>query len=431
MSFSFLLPILLTVGGTYMLLKLKLFFIRHPVNTFKCIKRALRDGQTKKSFYLALAGTLGIGNIVGVAVGIAVGGAGSVFWILVSSVFACVLKYSESALSVLYSDEDKKGIPAAIKGVFGKRGRILSSLYCIFALLLAFVMGGALQSSGLAALSEFSTGIPKVYVGIFITVLVVIISRNNNSFIKRCTGILVPLATVLYVFLTFLVIARNFSSLGTVFFNICTCAFSSQGLVGGLVGFLCSHALREGFSRGLLSNEAGAGTSCLAQSEGAELPHVAGLLGMLEVILDTVILCTLTGVSILVSMPKDAPQGGIMLLFESIGDEFGAFSMSVLLFCVATFSFSTCLCWMYYGRSYERMLLGKEFVFDLLFIVSVFIGALTDELSIVRASDCILFFLSVITLCAVIKGSDRIRDLSEQGNNLNLYPGRTSLPRRK
>ena len=417
MFFSFLLPILLAFGGTYMLFKLRFFFFKHPVRTCEEIIDSLKSPRARKNTYLALAGTLGVGNIVGVAVGIYIGGAGCVFWIAVSSVFASVLKYSECSCATLFSNDIACGIPAVLEYSFHKIGKHLSVIYCAFGICLALIMGGALQSQSIASLLEMSFYIPKGCVAIIFAFVLLVVCCKNGEFVKTCTSLLVPFATLVYVVLSVLIIGYKFERLPDVFSDIFRGAFEMRGAVGGVGGFMLSGAFREGFSRGLLSNEAGAGTSSIAQSEVATSPHRAGLLGMLEVTVDTLLLCTLSGIAILSCGLPEGVTSGVDLLFMTVGDEFGVLSKLSLVFSVFVFALSTVLCWLYYGRTYTRILLGKNSFFDCFFIVAVSAGVFFDEHLIVGTSDLLLFLLTVLTMLAVIKSSDRIKALSEHKFN--------------
>ena len=410
---SVLLPILLAVGGIYMLFKLRFFFFTHPLRTCGEIIESLKEPKARRNMFLALAGTLGVGNIVGVAVGIYIGGAGCVLWIAVSSVFASVLKYSECSCAAFFGNDRACGIPSVLSFVSRKNGKLLCGIYCILGVFIALVMGGALQSQSIASLLKLSFDIPKGCIAIVFLILLFIFCSKGGEFLKKCTAVLVPIATLAYVLLAVVVIGANFQSIPRVFSDIFYGAFAPRGAVGGIGGFCISSVFREGFSRGLLSNEAGAGTSSIAQSEMGGMPHKAGLLGMLEVVVDTLLLCTLSGVAILSCGRVEGICSGVDLLFATVGDKFGITSRLALAFSVFVFAVSTVLCWLYYGRTYERMLIGKNKLFDSFFIFAVSFGVFVEERILVLASDILLFFLTLLTMYAIIKCSDRIKALSE------------------
>ena len=148
MSVIALLPVLIISGGLFVIVRLRAFFVFHPIRTVKATLTALGSREARTSLFLALAGTLGIGNIVGVAVGIATGGAGSVFWLIVSAVFASALKYAESPLASDMHAVASDGMMSVIRISFSRFGRPLSRMYALACVLLSLVMGAALQSSG-------------------------------------------------------------------------------------------------------------------------------------------------------------------------------------------------------------------------------------------------------------------------------------------
>ena len=419
MSILNLLPLIVALGGGYMLVKLRFFFILHPIKTVRKVASVLRAPSARTSLFLALAGTLGVGNIVGVAVGISVGGAGSVFWLLVSSVFASVLKFSESTLSADSAMENGGGMMIVLKNNFKKIGKLLGIIYAVLCILLSFSMGAALQTSSVVSSLDSSLGMHGISVVILFSVLVLAVILRRKK-IKKVTGIVIPITTLVYVVLALSAVGANLSRIPSVFSDILSSAFSLDAARGGAVGFFTSTVVREGFARGLLSNEAGAGTSSLANSECLGMPTSSGLLGMCEVFFDTVILCTLTALAILTSVDNpSAFSSGIELVLLSVGNTFGAVSRVLVSACIALFAYATVICWYYYGDKCIRFLFGRGYpLYTLLFIAAVFSGAFVREWVLVLVSDYILLFLTFLTFLAIIKSSDRIKALSEHSGLL-------------
>lgn len=418
MSVRSLLPIIVVAVGFYILFCLRFCFVLHPFHATKMTVSALKSPDSKKALALSLAGTLGVGNIVGVAVGISVGGAGSVLWLLVSSVFASVLKYSEAALTSSELDGGGRGMIDVIRKSFNGAGRALSVSYAFLCLLLAFFMGAALQSASASSCVGEIVGKGKAPFSLIFAFLSAIVVIKGKGRIERVVSVVIPIITVLYICLAFSSIVANYARIPHVIYEILTSAFTAESACGGILGFFASSKIREGFSRGLLSNEAGAGTSSLAHAENKTAdPVSAGLVGMLEVIFDTVILCLLSALSVLVCIPEpSAYTSGVALIMESVGGVFGLGSGVAVCVSIILFAFSTVICWYYYGSECYRYLFPKRgvYLYFTAFIAAVLIGSFFEVGFLVVASDYVLLFLTVICTSAVIKNSDRLRCLSEE-----------------
>ena len=421
MKLNFL-PLLLTLVGSYFLIKLRFFFILHPIRTTSRGLRAIRDKKALRSFSLALAGTLGVGNVFGVALGILVGGAGSLFWLMVSMLFAMVIKYAEVVISSdnLYHDTDTHGgFFYVIRSSFSKLGRVLSHGYAVATLALSLVLGAALQTDAITeSLAEIKR-VPTLYFAVIFTFVILAAIIGGAARIEKITAIIIPLTTIIYIFITLSVIFANIYNMGDVINNIITSAFRFESFLGGSIGFFALAPIREGFARGILSNEAGAGTSSMAHVRSGVLsPSTAGLLGIFEVWFDTGLICMLTGFTILLSVPDPSSfTGGMELIMYSVGNHFGALGKYAVLFCVFAFAFATVICWYYYGSESFSQLFGKKrkAVYIPLFLVFVILGCFADSYTLVCITDLFMLFATVLTLSALIKNSDRIKALSESG----------------
>ena len=419
------LPLLIFGTGLYFLIKLRFFFILHPIRTARLAFSTLKSKDSFRSLSLALAGTLGVGNIFGVSVGIIVGGAGSVFWRLASSLFSSVLKYAEVtlALDCIEAKGRGPGFSGAIKCHNTRYGSHISLVYSLFTLVLALVMGGAMQSGAAAALLSERFSIPSLSVSfLIITLLLLAITKGRES-ISRVSAVAVPSATVIYLLLSLSCLALNVERVPDAVSMVLCDAFSTEALGGGVIGFLFSRAMTEGFSRGMLSNEAGAGTSSTAHvSSGRSEPSRAGLLGMIEVFFDTALLCTVTALVIL-SSGVDPEVGSAMslvyLAFENCLGEWVGYPLSL---CVFIFAYSTVICWYYYGHEAASGVFrarGRT-LFLPLFLIFSFFGPLIDESPLIFFTDLSMLFLSVICCMTLIKSSDRIKRLSERSGLIDV-----------
>lgn len=415
------LPIILTLVGGYFIIKLRGFFILHPLRTAKKAIRALKHKGTLSSLSLALAGTLGVGNVFGVAYGIILGGAGSVFWLFVSSVFASVIKYAEVVISQdnLFAKRNGHhgGMYYVIKASFAGAGKFMSGTYALACLLLSVVMGAALQSSTMVESLSFGLGIqPKLSAAAF-AALVFVAIVGGSKIITRVTSFAIPMTTVIYIVLTSAIIIVNFSRLPAVLTEIMSSAFTVRSGGGGVLAFMLTGACKEGYSRGMLSNEAGAGTSSMAHARSGILnPASAGIMGIVEVFFDTALLCMLTAFAILVTVPDPSSfSGGMELVTAAVGG-LGVFGEWVLLICVFFFAYSTAICWYYYGNECASFLSpnGVPF-FAILYSLAVFLGGVVGGGVLVMFTDGLMIILTLLTLSALIKNSDRVIALSESG----------------
>lgn len=411
--------------GTAMLVCLRGFFIFHPLRCFHRLKVLLTDRDRRKKLTLALAGTLGVGNIYGVAIGIIVGGAGSVFWLAVSSIFAIVIKYSESVVAVKIGGG--QGMMRAIKETFTTVGRPLSVIYTLLMLALSLAMGAFIQAQSFISSAE--SLIPKSTLpsAILLVLLVLVAVLGGGEKIKSITEYVIPLVTLTYVLLSVRVILPNISEIPATLHTVILSAFTKKEALIGLLPVINTTAFSEGFARGILSNEAGVGTSSVAISEG-ESECSAGLFGMCEVVFDTLVLCMLTALAVLLTV--HAPQkysSPMALIFDAFRLGAGSRSLPILFLCIFFFAYSTIICWYYYGLACLGFL-GKKrlrLTYLFVFLLSIMLAATLDAAIAVRATDLLLLLMSLPT-CATILRSRRTV-LSETIAS-DLLPNHTQKP---
>lgn len=416
MNIMIILPILVVGVGFYLLIKTRFFFILQPKRTARSVVSALKKPSSRRCFWLALAGTLGVGNIFGVAAGIMVGGAGSVFWLLVSALFSMIIKYAEALLSFDSLTEGTPGMHRVIERVFSKAGKSLASLYCIACLLLSFFMGASMQGAAVAQAAESSLGIDFGLCLAVFSALVIFGALWGDKIIEKITSYTIPMTTIIYILLSFLVIFINFRSLPQVLLSIVSSAFSPSAVGGGMLSFIFSRAFYEGFARGTLSNEAGCGTSSFAHTRASEsTPKEAGLFGMCEVFFDTVVICPLTALVILLSVGDTSIYESPMeLVYSAFVSSLGGWSGVLLLLSVFTFAYSTAVCWFSYGSECTEYILGRKTpLFIPVFAIFLIFGGLIKASVIIALTDTVILILSLITLTAIIKKRERIRALTK------------------
>ena len=409
MNFSLILPLLVTLSGAFLLVKFRFFFIVHPIKTAKDFLVALHDRDARRSLFLALAGTLGVGNIFGVAAGIMIGGAGSLFWLFVSSVFAMVIKYAET-LTVFDSRIERGGTSALLSKTFRSHGAILSSLYAFLMLLLSLLMGAGMQGVAVMDVAESGLSIAPIFSGLIFVILIMPCIIGTAKTTESITEILIPLTTIIYILMCFWTIIVNFAKISAVINNIIFSAFEFKSVAGGL-SFV---AVREGFARGILSNEAGAGTSAMAHCRSRSRdPHTAGLFAMAEVVFDSSVLCMLTGFVILLTVPDVSlyrtPMSLVCASFYSV---FGRFSDVILPFIILSFAYATVICWYYYGREcvslYFSVLKG---IYPFLFIMFLLLSRFIRSDFLLYVIDVLLLFMCFMTLSAIARRTHVIAEL--------------------
>ena len=414
MEISFFLPVLVSLVGGYLLIKLRFFFLLHPYKTAKRFAGALRERASRRSLCLALAGTLGVGNIFGVAAGIMIGGAGSVLWLFISSLFAMVIKYSETLL-VFDNLSGRGGMSSALSRIFPGLGRFLSPAYALLTVALALFMGSAMQSVAVIDVAAETLLVGPEISAVILLVFFLPCLFGGTRKIESITEFLIPLTTIIYIILSFLVIFSGASRFLDVINLIISSAFSGESMLGGAVSSVSVLAIKEGFARGILSNEAGVGTSALAHSRAKErTPDTAGLFGMCEVVFDTTILCTLTALVILLA-PIDitAYSTPMSLVAAAFTVTLGKWSGYLLLFLILAFAYSTIICWYYYGRECIEVHFPRaEVLYQIVFPACILISYCIPNNLLLCLTDTTLFFMALITLSAILKKRERIRELS-------------------
>ena len=409
------LPILISGVGIYFFFKLGGLFILHPIRLLRVARRALCREGAGRSLCLALAGTLGVGNIFGVALGIILGGVGSVLWLFISTLFAAVIKYAEVTLS---ADIDREAHLGMIGAIRDKLGGAISLLYALLVLALSLTMGAAIQSASAGACYNYSSARPSYLFGILLGSLVLFVIIGGFDRISRVTSFVIPASTIIYIIITLSIIIKHADGIGEALSYIVKDAFTVRGALGGFFGFITSASLREGYSRGILSNEAGSGTSSLAHAGAAECtPAERGVLGIIEVVFDTALLCTLTALTVVISLGDASGYTEPMsLVLDAVSASLGRWAIYPVTAAVYCFAFSTVISWYYYGEvAYRYLFRGRNrSTFLLLFVTFVLLGTLVGTTAFVPITDLALLVMSLICLFALIKSSDRIKALSEQ-----------------
>ena len=374
----------------------------------------------------ALSGTVGLGNIAGVAVAIGIGGPGAIFWMILAGLLGMASKFTECTLAVKYRNEYKDGSVSGgpmyyITKGFAERGipggKILAALFAVFCILGALGGGNMFQANQAhAQLSGVFGDYPGWVTGLIFAGIVFAVIVGGIKSIANVTEKVVPFMAVLYVGTAIVILAMNADKIGWAFGQIFEGAFTGLGVAGGMVG-----ALIQGFKRAAFSNEAGVGSAAIAHSAvQTKEPITEGFVSLLEPFIDTVVICTMTALVIIITnqLMFDAQQGVYLVgdngHIQTIGDASGvaltsaAFGSAVgwfpylLVIAVVLFAFSTMLSWSYYGLKAWTYLFGEgkntELAFKLLFCVFVVIGAAANLGPVIDFSDAAIFAMAVVNI---------------------------------
>ncbi len=355
---SVALPLLILFSGTFFLIMGKGLFITKPKKYLSLV--ICSDRESRRALSLALAGTLGVGNILGVAGALSLGGAGALFWMIVSSLFAMVLKYSETKLAIKTSVRSEEELHGGAMYYLGSR--IAGVAFCILCIICSFSLGSSIQSAAAADSVNEVFGLPKIIVTLFMSILCFIVIFGGKRRIFDLTSALIPALTILYALMCIIVIVAYRNRLPDVFSRIISSAFNFRaiGVGGGL------SAVRYGIVRGLISNEAGCGTSPIAHSSanGSDSKSQLGnaersaSLGIVEVFVDTTLLCSLTGLALL--CVPGCMGGDMRSVLNCFASVFGSISSYLITASIFLFAFATLICWSFYGVESIVYLVGNK-----------------------------------------------------------------------
>lgn len=387
-------------AGGYFTFRFRAFYLLHPMKTLRAVPR---DGV--KQMLLSLGGTVGVGNISGVAVAIMLGGAGAVFWMWIGAFFAMALKYAEITLGML----DKKGARHYIKNALGT---LAATLFSIMLITDVILMGGMIQSSAIAEATYTVFGISPALSGIAVSLLAASVFFFKLD-LFRLSSYVVPFMSVSYVILSLIVIVANSNQLPSAFSMILQGAFSPESAAGGALGFMLTPAVRQGIVKGLFSNEAGCGTAPSAHAASSEkVPARQGLFGILEVFVDTILMCTLTALVILVTLGAELSQigGGVGICAQAFEKTLGGAALPLLSLFVFLFAFCTVISFGYYGMQSFKSEKKRE-VFLIIYCFSLLLGAISTPLAVWNVADAVICVMLLINTSAVFVMRKKVLNL--------------------
>lgn len=409
-----ILPFLLIICGIWFAVRLRFFYILHPVKILKNLfESSGSEGVSPfKALTVALAGTLGVGNMAGVATAISAGGAGALFWMWISAICAMSVKYYEVrlALETRIKTEDgfRGGAMYYIKKIFGGRtGSVLGSGFAVMCAVNSLLTGNIVQvNSACAAFSELD----PLILGIPLGILALWIAIGGGKRVSGATVFLVPLLSAVYMIICLSIIFNNLGRIPAVMEKIFRDAFSLKAAGGGLGGFMLVRAMRFGVTRGLFSNEAGCGTSPTAHAMAdAKSPHHQGCFGIFEVFADTIILCTMTGIVILLC--DGGSLDGIPLTLYAFRTLAGQWAANMIAVSIVLFAFATVISQSSYGMTALEFLKKRKLknVYVLCIPICATIGSIISAESMWHMADLTVSLMTLLNLIALSVGAKKHR----------------------
>ena len=393
----------LFICGFILLIRLRGFPFTSPLKVLK----GLKNGDMLSSFKamtLALAGTLGVGNIVGVATAIHMGGAGAVFWMLCSALVAMVIKYAEIYLAILYRKKGRGGAAYYIRD--GLKKPLLAAVFSVLCIIASFTVGNMIQVNAVALSFESELGVRPAVTGALIALLSFLVIYKGVESISAFTLRMIPLLSIGFIIVSVWVIIANRNALPSVVRQIFTEAFGTDSATGGIMGFLLSDALRYGVMRGIGSNEAGCGTAPTAHATAkTDIPEKQALWGIFEVFVDTVLLCTLTALVILIYPHNIAKYDGMVLAIKAYEGYFGEAAGYILAIAIFFFALSTVICWSYYAVESVHYFTKKEIykkAYIVVYCIFCIIGAVSSLSAVWELSDVTIAVMTVINCYTLI-----------------------------
>lgn len=367
----------------------------------------------------ALSATVGLGNIAGVAIAIALGGPGAVFWLWVAGFIGMCTKFTEVCLSVKYRDISPTGHTHGgpmfvIKNALSKKFYPVAWIYAFFVVLSSFGAGNMFQANQMASVLKTSAGIPEWASGIVFCIGAGLVLIGGIKRIGKVAEKMVPSMVGLYLLGALIIIASKFTMIPDMFVQIFAGAFGGTAAIGGFAGVAVKEVIIMGIRRATFSNEAGMGSAAMAHSAAKTTPIQEGIVALLEPFIDTIVVCTITAIALLLTgawSAEGVAQGSEMTAyaFESVMGPAGRWIVTLT---VTLFAFSTMISWSYYGEQGVTFIFGEKFipVYRYVFIAFIFIGAIAQLTIVLNVSDAVYGLLAIPNLMACYLLLPKVKD---------------------
>lgn len=410
-------PLLVLLVGTGVLLTIRLnllqiFKLPKALNLiFRAQNAGSGDIDSFKALCTALSATVGTGNIVGVATAIHAGGPGALFWMWMAAFFGMATKYAEGLLAVKYRETDEKGEIAGgpmyyIKNGMGEKYKWLGTLFAFFGVLVAyFGIGTFAQVNSIVDITKMTIGLDPVWTGAILTIFVAAITIGGLQSIAAAASRIVPAMAFIYFLSTIGVLLVFADKVPAAVSMIFESAFTTTAATGGFLGATVMMAMKNGVARGVFSNESGLGSApIVAAAAKTKWPAEQGLISMTGTFIDTIIICTLTGLTLVVTGVWCGMENGAALTNAAFTSAFPVFGGYMLLIGLVLFAFTTILGWNYYGERCMIYLVGTKGVlpYRLVFILLIASGAFLKLEAIWILADIVNGLMAIPNLIALL-----------------------------
>ena len=387
---EYLLIPLLAIVGIYLTIGLYAMPWRKIPLAFQTLWQGRKESHGQgditpfQALMTALSATVGTGNIAGVATAIYFGGPGAIFWMWVIALFGMATKYAEAVLAVSYRQTDELGNYVGgpmyyIRNGLGDKWRWMATAFAFFAMFAAFGIGNMVQSNSVADEINATFSIPTWITGLVIATLAALVIIGGVKRIAQVAAKLVPFMAIAYVLAALAIVFLNIDKLPDAITLIVNSAFSGTAASGGFIGATIWMAIRWGFARGIFSNEAGLGSAPIAHAAAkTNDPVKQGMVAMLGTFIDTIIICSLTALVIIMTGTWDSGLKGVSMSSQAFSAGLYGYGGYVVSFGIIFFAFTTILGWSYYGERSAEYLFGAKIIkpYRLLWVAAIFIGAI-------------------------------------------------------
>lgn len=400
--------------GLFLTIRLKaLPWVKTPESLKRLItphdKKHHGDISPFKALMTSLSATIGTGNIAGVATAIAIGGPGAIFWMWMSALFGMATKYAEAVLAVNYREKNEHGQFVGgpmyyIKNGLSKNWQFLAVLFSLFGLVASFGTGNAVQSNSIADGLESAFQIPPEVSGLVVMVIVGIVILGGIKRIGNFAGRLVPVMGIAYLAAGLLVLGLNFSKIPDAFALIFSTAFTGQSALGGFAGSTMIMAIQMGIARGVFSNESGLGSSPMAHAHASNNPVDQGFIAMIGPIFDTMTICTITALTIIVTGVWQTGETGAPLTGMAFESSLADTGQIIVVLGLVIFAFTTIVGWSIYGERCITYLLGDKAIipFRFAWVIVLPIGATQKLETVWLIADTFNALMALPNLIALI-----------------------------
>ena len=406
--------ILLVGTGIYLTIRLGLLQVTRLPKAFQLIfikDKGHGDVSSFAALCTALAATVGTGNIIGVATAIKVGGPGALFWMWMAAFFGMATKYAEGLLAIKYRTKDANGAVAGgpmhyILLGMGEKWRPLAIFFALAGVLVALLgIGTFTQVNSITESIQNTAQVDPVITALILSILVGIAVFGGLKSISKVSTAVVPFMAIFYILGTLTVILFNIEKIPATLVLIFTSAFSPAAAVGGFAGASIRMAIQNGVARGVFSNESGLGSAPIAAAAAkTNEPVEQGLISMTGTFIDTLIICTLTGLTILVTGVWSGDLNGVALTQSAFSTVFSYFGPSLLTIFLVLFAFTTILGWNYYGERCFEFLFGVRFIwlYRVVFVVMVLLGGFIELDMVWIIADIVNALMALPNLIALL-----------------------------